>query len=130
MRALVHGQSLGVLKLRMDTVSGSLLDRGGNSACLTGSCEEQSKARTGQLSPTPGTEGSERSTKQCSGSSRATYLGGGHGHQVHPGMGFAQHMVTARGIGDDLYTIQAHVNMWAVAEGRHWMDSNGPPQES
>lgn len=42
------------------------------------------------------------------------YLGGGHGHQIHPGVGFAQHVVAARGVGEDLHAIQPHVDVRAA----------------
>ena len=47
----------------------------------------------------------------------AAYLGGSHGHQVHPGVGFAQHVMATRGIGEDLHAVQAHVHVWAVGGG-------------
>lgn len=47
----------------------------------------------------------------------AAYLGGSHGHQVHPGVGFAQHVMATRGVGEDLHAVQAHVHVWAAGGG-------------
>lgn len=40
-------------------------------------------------------------------------------------MGFAEHVVAARGIGNDLHTIQAHVDVGAV-ERVKWSGSCSP----
>ena len=50
----------------------------------------------------------------CTRVPATTYLGGGHGTQVHPGVGFAQHVVAARSVGEDLHPVQAHVHVRAA----------------
>lgn len=68
----------------------------------------------------------------CTRVPATAYLGGGHGHQVHPGVGFAQHVVAARGIGEDLHPIQAHVHVWAAGRGGQREETRvpSPPTQS